>query len=119
MLLLAPLVAAAVAGLPAASGALWGAAACGAAPWLLHRFGACGGGDVKLLAAVGALSGTQVGLEIELGGLVLATLYGTGKRVVASLRSPPPQVPIVATQVRLGPWILVASAATFAARSVA
>jgi prepilin peptidase CpaA len=35
-----------------------------------------GGGDVKLLAALGALAGPQAGLEVELLGMCFAAVYG-------------------------------------------
>ena len=116
---LAPLVAAALAGLPAAGGALGGIIACAAAPWLLHRLGACGGGDGKLLAAAGALSGVHIGLEIELVAFVLATLYGLGKRVVVWLRATESGYPSHAMAVRLGPWVLAATTLVLASRTSA
>ena len=73
---LAPLVAAALAGLPAAGGALGGIIACAAAPWLLHRFGACGGRDGKLPAAAGALSGVPLVPEAEPVALALVATFG-------------------------------------------
>lgn len=52
-----------------------GALVCGAVPALLHRgWGAIGGGDVKLFAAVGALCQTMLGLEIQTHGLFVAVL---------------------------------------------
>ncbi len=54
---------------------LAGALVCGLVPYLLFRQGTMGGGDVKLLAALGALGGPEVGLEIELIGMTLAALY--------------------------------------------
>jgi len=55
---------------------LAGALACGLVPYLLFRTGSMGGGDVKLLAALGALGGPQVGLEVELLGMTFAAAYG-------------------------------------------
>jgi len=55
---------------------LAGALAAGTVPYLLFRFGTMGGGDVKLLAALGALGGPQLGLEIEMLGLCFAAAWG-------------------------------------------
>lgn len=50
-----------------------GLIACGFVPFCMFRAGAMGGGDVKLLAAVGAWTGPFVGLEVQLCSLLLAT----------------------------------------------
>lgn len=54
---------------------LAGALACGLVPYLMFRAGSMGGGDVKLLAALGAIGGMQAGLEAELLGLTFAAVY--------------------------------------------
>jgi len=46
---------------------------CGLLPYLMFRKGAAGGGDVKLLAAIGAISGASFGLETQLFGFAVAT----------------------------------------------
>lgn len=55
-----------------------GVIACALVPWLLYRATkgqAIGGGDIKLLAAIGAALGPQHGLEVELTAFsVLALL---------------------------------------------
>lgn len=68
-----------------ASGAGWsfgysaaGALLCGLAPGLIFIAGGGGGGDVKLLMALGALLGPVVGLEAEMYIFVGATLYSMG-----------------------------------------
>ena len=48
---------------------------CGIVPYLLFRNDAIGGGDVKLLAALGAVGGLQLGLEAELLGLGVAAIF--------------------------------------------
>jgi prepilin peptidase CpaA len=57
----------------------FGALLCGAVPWLLWRRGALGGGDVKLLAALGALLGVFAGLEAELYGFLAGAVLSMGK----------------------------------------
>jgi prepilin peptidase CpaA len=48
---------------------------CGLAPYLLFRIDAMGGGDVKLLAAVGACAGPTIGLEVELSAFIALALF--------------------------------------------
>jgi prepilin peptidase CpaA len=45
---------------------------CGFVPYLMFRKGAAGGGDVKLLAALGAVAGASFGIETQLFGFALA-----------------------------------------------
>ncbi len=57
---------------------LFGVLAAGGLPWLLHRItkgAAIGGGDVKLFAALGALLGAVVGLQLELLAFMLLAAY--------------------------------------------
>ena len=66
-------------GWPGVGASLLGAVVCGLVPYLLFRKGAAGGGDVKLLAAVGASVGLSVGLAAELLTLVCAALFSLGR----------------------------------------
>jgi prepilin peptidase CpaA len=59
----------------ACGGRVFGTLACGLIPLILFRIGAMGGGDVKLLAAVGTIAGVRLGLEIQLLSFVLIALY--------------------------------------------
>jgi prepilin peptidase CpaA len=52
---------------------------CGLAPYLLFRKNAIGGGDVKLLAALGAVAGIDVGLEGQLFGFAVAAIYAVAR----------------------------------------
>ncbi len=56
-----------------------GMAACAFVPWLLWKLRAIGGGDLKLVAAMGAVAGLTNGLEFELAGFVVAALYAFGR----------------------------------------
>jgi prepilin peptidase CpaA len=48
---------------------------CAMVPLVLYRVGGMGGGDVKLLGAIGAVCGPMLGLEIEMTAFVVAMLY--------------------------------------------
>jgi len=108
---------------------LGGALVCGIAPFLLWRLNAMGGGDVKLLTAVGALAGPMVGIEIELYSFVLIALYacaqlayrgellrllGSSIALAVNPLLPPARrrsvPPALLTSLRFGPSVLAASA---------
>lgn len=114
--------------------ALGGMLACGLGPLLMFGLRAIGGGDVKLFAALGALCGPSLGLELQLVSYVIAAVVAlavAARRGIAlpilrrSLRllsprragdSPLCVAPEPLTSVRLGASIfaaaLVLSAAT-------
>lgn len=54
----------------AAGSSVLGAVVCALVPLLLYRLDAIGGGDVKLLAAVGAILRPMLGIEAELYGFL-------------------------------------------------
>jgi len=54
------------------AGAILGVAVCSALPLLLWTRGVLGGGDVKLLAVLGAILGVRLGIGVEVIGLLLA-----------------------------------------------
>jgi prepilin peptidase CpaA len=100
-----------------------GLVVCGAVPLFLFSRDAMGGGDVKLLAALGAALGWARGLEVQLAAYVVAAVYamvmlvrrGELKRTLASAVSlvvprrgtvPPPSNADAPT-VRLGVFILL------------
>lgn len=74
-LAVAPLVHALLGGPGALGGSLLGACLCAVVPAFAFARGAMGGGDLKLFAALGALLGFDLGLQIELAALWLATLW--------------------------------------------
>jgi prepilin peptidase CpaA len=67
----------------AAGSSLLGLCVCGAVPYLLFRLGAMGGGDVKLLGAVGAGAGPALGVRVELLAFILAAAYVIARLVFA------------------------------------
>lgn len=67
------------AGLVAAGLSLLGAVVCGLPPLFAFLKGSMGGGDVKLLAALGALLGPRLGLDAEFYAFVLGALYVPGR----------------------------------------
>lgn len=68
-----------------------GFVACGAVPLLLFRLKALGGGDVKLLATVGAQLGPLLGLELSFAAFVVAAtcwpLRCMGRHLLQAARS--------------------------------
>ena len=63
--------------LGAAEASLLGAALCAVVPVVLWRFHAIGGGDVKLVAAIGAVAGPAFGIEAIFYSCVFATGFVT------------------------------------------
>jgi prepilin peptidase CpaA len=62
-------------GMRAAGTSALGALVCALLPAFFFWRGELGGGDVKLLAATGALLGPSAGLDVELAAFVLAALW--------------------------------------------
>lgn len=58
---------------------LAGVGVCALVPFLLWRHGAIFGGDVKLLAALGALLRPMLGIEAELYAFIVAALYAPAR----------------------------------------
>lgn len=73
VLVIAPLAHLVLAGPRMAAVSVVGALLCGAVPYVMFRTGAAGGGDVKLLAAIGAVAGASFGIETQIFGFLLAT----------------------------------------------
>ena len=129
-LLAAPFARAATDGPTAFCVTLASAALCGAAPLLMFCARAMGGGDVKLFAAVGALCGVRLGLEVQFAsyalsiayaccalcrrGQLVAALRNAGRVATAKLARKRVPAPESTTSIRLGPSILLASALVLA-----
>ncbi|HJL17692.1 MAG TPA: A24 family peptidase [Sandaracinaceae bacterium LLY-WYZ-13_1] len=58
---------------------LIGMLVCALVPLLLFYRGGMAGGDVKLFAAIGAVGGIYVGLEVQFLSLVIASIYALGQ----------------------------------------
>lgn len=69
----------AVAGLREGGWAIVGALACGLVPFVFWRRGAFGGGDVKMMAAVGALLLPLDGIEAEFYALIVAAVFAPAR----------------------------------------
>jgi prepilin peptidase CpaA len=67
---------AALGSVPAASASLLGAAVVGAGPLLLWRFGLVGGGDVKIVMAIGAICHASLGMTLVFIALSLMATFG-------------------------------------------
>src|SRR5688572_13604449 len=65
--------------LHAAGFSVLGAAVCGVVPWLFFRQGAIGGGDVKLLAALGAICRPMLGLELQFYAYIAAAVFAPAR----------------------------------------
>jgi len=63
----------------AAGFSVLGAALCALVPVALFRVGAIGGGDVKLLAAIGAICRPSIGIEAEFYGILAAALIAPAR----------------------------------------
>lgn len=69
-----------------------GALVCALVPALLYRQGAIGGGDLKLLAALGALLQPMLGVEAEMYGFFAAALVAPARlayegKLIATLKN--------------------------------
>jgi prepilin peptidase CpaA len=117
--------------------AIAGAFATALVPLILFRFGAMGGGDVKLFAALGALLGAGSALEAEIVAFFLGAIQGMivwykngqlkhGLLQAAILAIPTGlkkralnggAIQTVSTEIRFGPAIFVATTTTILLRA--
>src|SRR5262245_8606023 len=61
--------------------ALLGAAACALVPWVMYRWNAIGGGDVKLFAALGAWCQAMIGFEALTYAFIAAVLIAPARLI--------------------------------------
>jgi prepilin peptidase CpaA len=125
-LVIAPVVHGVLGGRWAALDSVAAIAVCGLAPYLLFRRGAAGGGDVKLLAAIGAIVGVGLGLEAQMLTFLAATAISVARlawdgRLLRALSNSiflalnpllplawrRPIVPELMTMIRLGAFVFV------------
>ncbi|HYQ14984.1 MAG TPA: A24 family peptidase, partial [Polyangiaceae bacterium] len=100
-------------------------------PFLLWKKNALGGGDLKLLVAVGALLGPMLGLQVQLysflialiiapaqlayRGKLLGTLKNAGSMLINPLRQKSRRIelpPAALSEFRFGPAIFLAAVAS-------
>lgn len=79
VLLGAPLVHGLLSGGAGVIGSLIGLLVCAIVPLIIYYVGGMAGGDVKLFAAIGAVGGVYVGIEIQLLSLIAAAIYAIGQ----------------------------------------
>jgi len=73
-----PIIGFIAAGLGGVIEAVLGILVCGLVPYLLFRKGAMAGGDVKLFAAVGGLTGIFIGVEAQFLSFIAAGVLALG-----------------------------------------
>ena len=78
-MVVAPIAYGIMQGIWGAVGAIAAIVVSGLVPYLLFRRGAAGGGDVKLFAAIGAIAGMEVGIEVQLVTFMAAALISLGR----------------------------------------
>jgi prepilin peptidase CpaA len=66
-------------GLRDAGWSVVGSIACGIVPFVFWRMGAFGGGDVKMLAALGALLQPMQGIEAEFYAVIVAAIFAPAR----------------------------------------
>jgi prepilin peptidase CpaA len=115
---------------------LFGIVFSGLVPFLLWKKNALGGGDLKLLVAVGALLGPMLGLQVQLyaflialiiapaqlayRGKLLGTLKNAGSMLINPLRHQSRRVelpPAALSEFRFGPAIFLAAVASMVTTS--
>lgn len=73
-MIVAPIAYGLTEGLSGAANSVAGLFACGAIPYFIFRKGGMAGGDVKFFAAMGAVVGPSVGIEVEFWAVVAAAV---------------------------------------------
>jgi len=79
VLLLAPVVHTVFASWTGLMNSLLGILVCGLLPYLAFRQGGMAGGDVKLFAAIGAVMGAALGIQVEFYAVIAAGILALGQ----------------------------------------
>lgn len=77
--LIAPFVYLALLGFQGFALSVAGVIVCGLVPFLLFRYGAFGGGDVKMIGAIGAVAGVSLGIQVVFVSLLVASVYAMAR----------------------------------------
>lgn len=78
-MLAAPLLHGLASGVEGLTLSILGIGVCGLVPFIVFKLGGMAGGDVKLLAALGAVLGPFVGIEAQFISFIVAAIFALGR----------------------------------------